>query len=102
MGRDANPITWPYLRTASPAPIAAIAILWPRGTRSRAVAPATVLPGAIASTATTTLSSGASRMVRAVVIKGLAAHLVGNCGGWRDTPSGGFILPAASATHGSG
>jgi hypothetical protein len=42
---------------------------YPRGTRSRAVTPAASAPGVIWSTATTTLSSGDSRMVLGVVIQ---------------------------------
>jgi hypothetical protein len=47
---------------------AAVAILWPRGTRSRAAIPAIMEPGAIWSTATTTLSSGERRKLRGVVM----------------------------------
>src|SRR5262249_45399987 len=68
MFRDANPMICPYLRTGSFSPIAATAILWPRGTRSRAVLPATAAPGAIWSTATMTLSPAARRMVRGVAM----------------------------------
>src|SRR6476660_1142762 len=68
MARDAKPMTCPYLRTAWSGAIAVTAILWPRGTRSRAVVPATAAPAAIGSTATTTLSSAARRMVRGMVI----------------------------------
>ena len=47
IGLDANPIVCPYFRTGSPSRMPANAILWPRGTRSRAVTPAATAPGAI-------------------------------------------------------
>jgi hypothetical protein len=49
--------------------MAAIAILWPRGTRSRAVTPAVTASTGIWSTATTTLSSGDRRMVLGVLME---------------------------------
>src|SRR5262249_29360013 len=84
MARAAKPITWPYLRTGSSAAIAATAILWPRGTRSRAVVPATALPAAIGSTATTTLSSADRRLVRGVLIGRLLDDLLNDALGSRE------------------
>ena len=47
IGFDAKPIVWPYFRTGSPSRMPATAILWPRGTRSRAVTPAATAPAVI-------------------------------------------------------
>jgi hypothetical protein len=59
---------WPNLRTGWSCAIFAIAILCPRGMRSRAVTPAAATPGPIWSTATTMLSSGERRIERGSVI----------------------------------
>ena len=58
-----TPITWPYLRTALPGAIVAMATLWPNGTGSRVVtSPGRTVPAGSLRTATTTLSAGCSRI----------------------------------------
>ena len=63
MSAVAAPITWPYLRTISPARMARVATLWPLGIASAAAtpSPATCSPGARRRIATTTLSAGLRR-----------------------------------------
>src|SRR6185503_16119571 len=67
IGAVAKPITWPYLRTGSPAARARVAILCPAGTfAASTTGPAsvsTVVPAASRSLAITTSSSGCSRSV---------------------------------------
>ena len=63
IGCVATPITCPYLRTALPGAIAAVATLWPNGTGSRVVtSPGRTVPAGSLRTATTTLSAGCSRI----------------------------------------
>ena len=64
IGSVAKPMIWPNFLIGSPTAIAAVAILWPLGTRESAVTPSAVAPGRIGSMATTRLSAGCRRRTR--------------------------------------
>ena len=66
---EAKPMIWPNLRIGAPSSIGTTAILWPFGTRWRALTPpAGSAPAEMSSTAMMTLSEGSRRRARGVVM----------------------------------
>src|SRR6185437_10393916 len=68
MSLAAKPMIWPNLRIGWPEAIGLAAILWPRGTRSRALMPMGALPTGNSSTAISTLSCALRRRARGAVM----------------------------------